>query len=145
MHKQWVTPPPKQDPNPLDKCGTFFSYVVELFVLSRVTSLPYLCSFCKIKLQWVILLSPGSLEVVKGGSRIRLHCGVQVKGVRGSGGSVGGAVPFSLPVVHFQVLHVTYGHVTTKISCGAPLKERTAFPNQSNSQTQSSTRSQNGQ
>ena len=39
---------------------------------------------------------------MKGGSRIRLHCGVQVKGVRGSGGSVGGAVPFSLPVVQFS-------------------------------------------
>ena len=85
---------------------------------------------------------------MKGGSRIRLHCGVQATGVRGrrgGGGSVGGAVPFSLPVVHFQVLRVTYGHVTTKMSCGAPLKERTAFRNQSNSQTQSSARPQNGQ
>ena len=79
---------------------------------------------------------------MKGGSRIRLHCGVQVAGVRGS---VGGAVPFPLPIVHFQVLRVTYGRVTTKISCGAPLKERTAFPNQSNSQTQSSARPRNGQ
>ena len=84
---------------------------------------------------------------MKGGSRIRLHCGVQATGVRGRGGgeSVGGAVPFSLPVVHFQVLRVTYGHVTTKISCGAPLKERIAFRNQSNSQTQSSALPQNGQ
>ena len=43
---------------------------------------------------------------MKGGSRIRLHCGVQATGVRGrrGGESVGGAVPFSLPVVHFQVL-----------------------------------------
>ena len=86
---------------------------------------------------------------MKGGSRIRLHCGVLATGVRGSGGggveSVGGAVPFSLPAVHFQVLRVTYGHVTTKISCGAPLKERIAFRNQSNSQTQSSARPQNGQ
>ena len=86
---------------------------------------------------------------MKGGSRIRLHCGVQATGVGGSGGgggeSVGGAVPFSLPAVHFQVLRVTYGHVTTKMSCGAPLKERIAFRNQSNSQTQSSARPQNGQ
>ena len=82
---------------------------------------------------------------MNGGSRIRLHCGVQATGVRGRGKSVGGAVPFSLPVVHFQVLRVTYGHVTTKISCGAPLKERIAFRNQSNSQTQSSARPQNGQ
>ena len=90
-----------------------------------------LCSFCKIKQQWIILLSLGSLEVVKGGSRIRLHCGVQFTGVRRrGGGSVWGVVPFSLPIVHFQVLRVTYGHVTTKLSCGAPLKERTAFPGQ---------------
>ena len=44
------------------------------------------------------------------------------------GGSVGEAVPLSLPVVHFQVLRVTYGHVTTKISCGAPLKNGQRSP-----------------
>ena len=87
VHKQWVTPPPKEDPNPLDKCGTLFLLCGGPFC-PRQGYLRLLCSFCKIKQQWVILLSPGSLEVVKGGSRIRLHCGVQATGVRGRGGRV---------------------------------------------------------